>query len=41
MAMAAALLSLSSSGTLIENPRCVAKSYPAFFRDLETILVRG
>lgn len=41
MAMAAALLSLSSSGTLIENPRCVAKSYPAFFRHLETILVRG
>ncbi|HEV8608651.1 MAG TPA: 3-phosphoshikimate 1-carboxyvinyltransferase [Thermoanaerobaculia bacterium] len=41
MAMAAALLSLSSSGTLIENPGCVSKSYPAFFRDLETILVRG
>jgi 3-phosphoshikimate 1-carboxyvinyltransferase len=41
MAMAAALLSLVSSGTLIENPGCVAKSYPAFFRHLETILVRG
>jgi len=41
MAMAAALLSLASSGTLIENPGCVAKSYPAFFRRLETILVRG
>jgi 3-phosphoshikimate 1-carboxyvinyltransferase len=41
MAMAAALLSLASSGTLIENPGCVAKSYPAFFRHLETILVRG
>jgi 5-enolpyruvylshikimate-3-phosphate synthase len=39
--MAAALLSLSSSGTLIESPGCVSKSYPAFFRDLETILVRG
>jgi 3-phosphoshikimate 1-carboxyvinyltransferase len=41
IAMAAALLSLSSQGTLIENPDCVAKSYPDFFRDLETILVRG
>jgi 3-phosphoshikimate 1-carboxyvinyltransferase len=41
MAMAAALLSLSSPGTLIANPGCVSKSYPAFFRDLETILVRG
>ena len=41
IAMAAALLSLSSGGTLIENPGCVAKSYPGFFRDLETILVRG
>jgi len=41
IAMAAALLSLSSEGTLIENPDCVAKSYPGFFRDLETILVRG
>jgi 3-phosphoshikimate 1-carboxyvinyltransferase len=40
MAIAAALLSLSSYGTLIENPGCVAKSYPSFFRDLETILVR-
>jgi 3-phosphoshikimate 1-carboxyvinyltransferase len=41
IAMAAALLSLSSPGALIENPDCVAKSYPDFFRDLETILVRG
>jgi 3-phosphoshikimate 1-carboxyvinyltransferase len=41
LAMAAALLSLAVPGTLIENPRCVAKSYPGFFRDLETILVRG
>jgi 3-phosphoshikimate 1-carboxyvinyltransferase len=39
--MAAALLSLAVPGTLIENPGCVAKSYPGFFRDLETILVRG
>lgn len=41
MAMAAALLSIRPPGALIENPRCVAKSYPSFFRDLETILVRG
>jgi 3-phosphoshikimate 1-carboxyvinyltransferase len=40
MAMAAALLSLRSPGALIENPRCVAKSYPTFFGDLETILLR-
>jgi 5-enolpyruvylshikimate-3-phosphate synthase len=38
--MAAALLSLRSPGALIENPRCVAKSYPTFFGDLETILLR-
>ncbi len=41
IAMAAALLSLGLAGTLVESPDCVAKSYPAFFRDLETILVRG
>lgn len=41
MAMTAALLSLDSGGALIENPGCVAKSYPSFFEDLETILVRG
>jgi 3-phosphoshikimate 1-carboxyvinyltransferase len=41
IAMAAALLALRLSGALIENPGCVAKSYPGFFRDLETILLRG
>jgi 3-phosphoshikimate 1-carboxyvinyltransferase len=41
IAMSAALLSLRSVGVLIEDPGCVSKSYPAFFRDLETILVRG
>lgn len=41
LAMAAALLSLAVPGALIENPDCIAKSYPGFFRDLETILVRG
>lgn len=40
LAMAAALLSLALPSFLIETPDCVAKSYPAFFRDLETILVR-
>jgi 3-phosphoshikimate 1-carboxyvinyltransferase len=38
--MAAGLLALRIPGVLIENPGCVAKSYPEFFRDLETIVVR-
>ncbi|MGE5276278.1 MAG: 3-phosphoshikimate 1-carboxyvinyltransferase [Acidobacteriota bacterium] len=38
IAMAAALLALARGGCLIENPGCVAKSYPAFFRDLATLL---
>lgn len=37
IAMAAAILSLRVPGLLIENPGCVAKSYPAFFHDLESI----
>jgi 3-phosphoshikimate 1-carboxyvinyltransferase len=40
MAMAAAILALRRPGILIENPDCVAKSYPAFFRDLEGLCVR-
>ena len=40
MAMAAALLSLRFPGLLIEEPDCVAKSYPGFFRDLETLVRR-
>ena len=40
IAMAAALLALALPGCLIENPGCVAKSYPGFFRDLETLAVR-
>ncbi|HEY3204600.1 MAG TPA: 3-phosphoshikimate 1-carboxyvinyltransferase [Thermoanaerobaculia bacterium] len=40
IAMAAALLALRLPGLLIENPDCVAKSYPGFFRDLETIVAR-
>ncbi len=38
--MAAALLSLGLPGLAIENPGCVAKSYPGFFRDLESVVVR-
>jgi 3-phosphoshikimate 1-carboxyvinyltransferase len=38
IAMAASLLSLARGGYLIENPSCVSKSYPAFFRDLSTLL---
>jgi len=40
LAMAAALLSLALPSLLIATPDCVGKSYPDFFRDLETILVR-
>lgn len=40
IAMAAALLSLGRAGLLIENPACVAKSYPGFFSDLESLVVR-
>jgi 3-phosphoshikimate 1-carboxyvinyltransferase len=38
IAMAAALLSLALPDLLIENPDCVSKSYPEFFRDLATIV---
>ncbi len=38
IAMAGALLSLGLPGLLIENPDCVSKSYPGFFRDLATIV---
>ncbi len=40
IAMAGALLSLGLPGLLLENPGCVAKSYPNFFRDLERIVRR-
>ena len=40
MAMAAALLALALPNLLIENPRCVVKSYPRFFLDLESISMR-
>lgn len=41
IAMAAALLSLARPGFLIENPGCIAKSYPAFFRDLDSLAARS
>ncbi len=40
IAMAAALLSLRLPGLLIEDPDCVSKSYPGFFRDLERLCRR-
>ncbi len=40
IAMAGALLSLGLPSLLLENPGCVAKSYPDFFRDLERIVRR-
>jgi 3-phosphoshikimate 1-carboxyvinyltransferase len=40
IAMAAALLSLAMPDLLIENPACVAKSYPGFFADLESLVIR-
>jgi 3-phosphoshikimate 1-carboxyvinyltransferase len=40
IAMAAGLLALRLPGLLIEDPGCVAKSYPAFFRDLEALARR-
>ncbi len=40
IAMAAGLLSLRLPGLLVEDPGCVAKSYPTFFRDIETLSVR-
>jgi 3-phosphoshikimate 1-carboxyvinyltransferase len=40
IAMTAALLALRLPGLLIEDPGCVAKSYPGFFRDLEALARR-
>ena len=38
IAMAAAVLAIARGGCLVENPDCVAKSYPNFFRDLASLL---
>ncbi|MEP6993155.1 MAG: 3-phosphoshikimate 1-carboxyvinyltransferase [Acidobacteriota bacterium] len=40
IAMAAAILALRMPGMLIENPECVSKSYPRFFRDLQSLARR-
>ena len=40
MAMTAAILAVKRPGVLIENPGCVSKSYPSFFRDLEVLVRR-
>ena len=37
MAMSLALIGLRVPGVVIKNPGCVAKTYPAFFRDLEAL----
>jgi 3-phosphoshikimate 1-carboxyvinyltransferase len=37
MAMAFAVAGLKANGITIENPGCVAKTYPGFWSDLETI----
>ena len=38
IAMAASLIAFARGGYLIENPSCVSKSYPAYFRDLCSLL---
>jgi 3-phosphoshikimate 1-carboxyvinyltransferase len=40
IAMAAGILALRFPGILIEDPDCVAKSYPGFFRDVERLARR-
>ncbi len=40
IAMAAGILALRLPGVLVEDPDCVAKSYPGFFRDLERLAQR-
>ncbi|WP_246159192.1 3-phosphoshikimate 1-carboxyvinyltransferase [Catellatospora sichuanensis] len=41
MAMSLSLLSLRSPGIEIDNPRCVAKTYPDFFADLSRVTARA
>jgi 3-phosphoshikimate 1-carboxyvinyltransferase len=38
MAMSMALIGLKTPGIVIQNPGCVAKTYPEFFDDLERFL---
>ena len=37
MAMSLALVGLKIPGMVIDNPACVAKTYPGFFEDLERL----
>jgi 3-phosphoshikimate 1-carboxyvinyltransferase len=37
MAMSLALLGLKVPGVVIQDPGCVAKTYPGFFTDLEQL----
>jgi len=37
MAMSMALIGLKVPGIVIDNPACVAKTYPRFFDDLERL----
>jgi 3-phosphoshikimate 1-carboxyvinyltransferase len=37
MAMSLALVGLKIPGIVIDNPACVAKTYPRFFEDLERL----
>ena len=37
MAMSLALIGLKVPGIVIDNPGCVAKTYPHFFTDLEQL----
>jgi 3-phosphoshikimate 1-carboxyvinyltransferase len=41
MAMAFAITGLKSPGVVIDNPACVAKTYPRFFEELETLCATG
>lgn len=40
MAMSLALVGLKQSGVVINNPRCVEKTYPRFFEDLTSVCRR-
>ena len=40
IAMAAGILALRRPGVLVEDPDCVAKSYPRFFHDVESLARR-
>ena len=37
MAMSLALIGLKVPGVIIKNPGCVAKTYPGFWQDFETL----